>query len=169
MTKHGHLNVSDLAKATGIPQPTLYQLYTGVTEKPRKKTLNALADFFSVSMPQLLGEAALPSQLPKKIKQQLDLNTAPLLNWEELHHWPHNINLHGKKEIFLEEDICSENTFALHMPNQSMEPLFPNGCLLIFDVNKKPITFTLRSCISKIPTYMRSSLTQARKIQPDIY
>jgi transcriptional regulator with XRE-family HTH domain len=135
MIKHGHMSVSDLAKATGLPQPTLYQLYTGVTGNPRKKTLAALADYFSITVNQLLGEDTLPTYLPEKIKAQLELNTAPLLTWDDLPHWPDTLNLDNKKEIFLDEK-SSPTTFAITMPDASMEPLFPNGCLLIFDVEK---------------------------------
>jgi len=136
MIKHGNMSVSDLAKATALPQPTLYQLYTGVTENPRKKTLTALADYFSVSVNQLIGEEDLPTHLPKKIKEQLELNTAPLLSWPDLHHWPDNLNFDNKEEIFLEKK-SNQPTFAIQMIGSSMEPIFPNGCLLIFDAEKK--------------------------------
>ncbi|MDX2346677.1 MAG: helix-turn-helix domain-containing protein [Legionella sp.] len=135
MIKHSNMSVSDLAKATGLPQPTLYQLYTGVTENPRKKTLIALADYFSVTVSQLLGEAPLPVYLPEKTKVQLELNTAPLLTLDDLYHWPNQINLDHKKEIFL-DNPSNHTTFAITMPDNSMEPLFPNGCLLIFDTEK---------------------------------
>ena len=135
MIKHSNMSVSDLAKVTNLPQPTLYQLYTGVTENPRKKTLAALANYFSITVNQLVGEEALPSHLPEKTKTQLELNTAPLLTWDDLHHWPNQINFESKKEIFL-DDKSNQTTFALTMPDSSMEPIFPNGCLLIFDTKK---------------------------------
>ncbi|MDF1646618.1 MAG: helix-turn-helix domain-containing protein [Legionellaceae bacterium] len=135
MIKHGNMSVSDLAKATGLPQPTLYQLYTGVTENPRKKTLLALAHYFSVTVNQLLGQEALPAHLPEKTKIQLELNAAPLLSWDDLYGWPNNINFDNKKEIFLETK-SNQTTFAVHMPDSSMEPIFPNNCLLIFDASK---------------------------------
>lgn len=135
MIKHGHLSVSDLAKATGLPQPTLYQLYTGVTEKPRKKTLSTLANYFSVTVDQLLGIDPLPSQLPENVKKQLELHTAPLLTWEDLRNWPDQINLNHKKEIFLDTH-ASKTTFAIHLQDSSMEPLLPNGSLLILDTTK---------------------------------
>ncbi|MCH9763032.1 MAG: helix-turn-helix domain-containing protein [Gammaproteobacteria bacterium] len=137
MIKHGNISVSDLAKATGLPQPTLYQLYTGVTENPRKKTLQALAHYFSVTVNQLLGKDALPAYLPEKIKAQLDLNTAPLLTWDDLYRWPDHINFEHKKEIFLDKQP-NKQTFAINMQGASMAPVFPDGCLLIFD-GEKPI------------------------------
>jgi len=134
MLKHGNLSVTDLAKATGLPQPTLHQLYTGFTKKPRKKTLSILAKYFGVTPQQLLGEAPLPSILPETVKSQLDLSTAVIISWDELHQWP-NIHSEHKQEIFLSAP-ASHTTFAMYMPDTTMEPLFPCGCLLIFDGEK---------------------------------
>src|SRR3990167_7509907 len=136
MEINGNISVSDLAKATHLPQPTLYQLYTGVTENPRQKTLMKLAHYFSVSVNQLLGKEILPLQLPEKTKSALKLHTAPLLTWENLHHWPHHMSIKPQKEIFLDEKI-TETTFALTMLDNSMITLFPIGCILIFDPEKK--------------------------------
>ncbi len=136
MIKHGNMSVSDLAKATSLPQPTLYQLYTGVTARPRKKTLAALAEYFSVSVEQLIGKENLPNQLPQNIKEQLELNTVPILDWKDLPFWPGSIDLTTKKEIFLDKKATPE-TFAVQMIDDSMEPIFPSGCLLIFDAQKE--------------------------------
>ncbi len=135
MIRHGNISVSDLAKVTGLPQPTLYQLYTGVTTNPRKKTLEALACYFSVTINQLTGKDALPQHLPQKLKEQLELNTAPLLTLEDLYHWPSKIDFNHKEEIFLEKKT-THATFAIQMIGTSMEPIFPEGCLLIFDAEK---------------------------------
>ena len=136
MFRHGNMSVSDVAKATGLPQPTLHQLYSGTTEHPRKKTLETLANFFSVSVNQFIGLESLPDYLPKEIKNQLNLNTTPILNWDDLYHWPNDIDFSTKKEIFL-DDNANHKTFAIEMPDSSMEPIFPSKCLLIFDANKE--------------------------------
>jgi transcriptional regulator with XRE-family HTH domain len=100
MLKHGNMSVSDLSAATGLPQPTLHQIYTGTTKRPRKKTLCILADFFSVTVKQLFGEEELPFRLPDKTKKQLGINTIPILSWGDLFHWPDEINYLDRGEIF---------------------------------------------------------------------
>lgn len=137
MVRHGNLSVSDLAKATMLPQPTLHQLYSGTTENPRKKTLAVLADFFSVTSNQLLGIEPLPGNLSKRIKQQLNIHTTPILTFKDLFHWPDDIDFENKKEIILENN-SNPSTFAIEMIGSSMEPVFPDGCLLIFDASKLP-------------------------------
>ncbi|MBA3535177.1 MAG: helix-turn-helix domain-containing protein [Tatlockia sp.] len=137
MIRHGNLSVSDLAKATKLPQPTLHQLYSGTTESPRRKTLEILANYFSVTINQIIGTESLPDTLPKQIKKQLDIKTTPILSLDDLYNWPDKIDIENKEEIILENRNCGL-TFAIEMIGSSMEPLFPCGCLLIFDVNKIP-------------------------------
>lgn len=135
MVREGNLSVSALAKITNIPQPTLHQLCFGTTEKPRKKTLDILASYFSISIDQLLGQEALPDKLSAQMKRDWDIEPTPILSWEDLYHWPDDIDLKNKRELILENNK-SKLTFALEMIGSNMEPIFPNGCLLIFDANK---------------------------------
>src|SRR5579863_6988609 len=43
-----------LARKTAIPQPTLHKILAGKTNDPRASTLKALADFFEISIDELL-------------------------------------------------------------------------------------------------------------------
>lgn len=135
MIRHGNMSVSDLAKATGLPQPTLHQLYSGTTENPRKKTLEILANYFSVNINQIAGSESLPNGLSKQIKKQLNIHTTPVLRWDDLYNWPDKIDFDEKEEIILDNNASSE-TFAIEMIGSGMEPIFPSGCLLIFDARK---------------------------------
>ncbi|HLB42669.1 MAG TPA: helix-turn-helix transcriptional regulator [Gammaproteobacteria bacterium] len=55
---------AELARKTGIGQPVVYRLMTGVTENPQVLTLKPIADFFGVSLDQLLGLSPLNNQRP---------------------------------------------------------------------------------------------------------
>lgn len=153
MARFGNISVSDLAKSTGIPQPTLHLLYAGTTEHPRKKTLETLSSFFSVTTNQLLGQEPLPDTLPKQMLEQLDFFPTPIITWEELTHFP-DFYSGDHESVFLESN-ASKSTFALKMKGSSMEPVFPDGSLLIFDYNKAPKD---RDCvlvyIKKIDQYL---------------
>ena len=46
---------AELARKTGIGQPVVYRLMTGITDNPQIQTLKPIADFFEVSIDQLLG------------------------------------------------------------------------------------------------------------------
>lgn len=50
-----HIKSAELARRTGIGQPVIHRLMTGVTENPQILTLKPIADYFEVSIEQLLG------------------------------------------------------------------------------------------------------------------
>ncbi len=58
------ISENELARRTGVPQPTIHRILTGESRYPTPKTLKPLADHFGVSMAQMRGEEPLFS--PKK-------------------------------------------------------------------------------------------------------
>lgn len=56
------LNETALARATGVPQPTVHRLLNADTHDPRDSTLRPLANYFSVTVEQL--RTGLPNPLP---------------------------------------------------------------------------------------------------------
>lgn len=135
---HGDLTLSDLAKATGIPQPTLHHIAEGKTKKPRRHALEALAAFFAISIPQLTGRLALSSNIPDSIKQSLKISTIPLIDWELAKNWNRkNHDCSQFREIILDKST-DKNTFALQLHDASMEPLIQENSILIFDPTKTP-------------------------------
>lgn len=52
MNKHG-LNATTLARATGVPQPTIHRILRGATKDPHTDTVKPLADLFGVSIDAL--------------------------------------------------------------------------------------------------------------------
>lgn len=56
------LNETALARATGVPQPTVHRLLNSDTHDPRDSTLRPLADYFGVTVEQL--RTNLPKTLP---------------------------------------------------------------------------------------------------------
>ena len=133
---NGDLNPTDLAKETGVPQPTIHHILEGKTKKPRQTTLKSLADFFSISISQLTGSIPLSLSAPSYIKDSLKISTVPLITWELAKNWEENKNDLSKfKEIIMEKQL-NENAFALQLFNSNMEPLFQEKSILIFDPSK---------------------------------
>lgn len=62
---------AELARKTGVGQPVVYRLMTGATENPQVLTLKPIADFFGVSLDQLLGLTPLT---PKKSLDNISLH-----------------------------------------------------------------------------------------------
>jgi len=133
---HGDLSLSDLARETQIPQPTLHHIIDGKTKKPRRQALQALANFFSISIPQLTGAIPLTPTIPDAIKDSLKISTVPLIDWNLAKDWQRdNQDLSTFAEIILEKKI-NKNAFALQLNHSDMEPLFQENSILIFDPAK---------------------------------
>jgi transcriptional regulator with XRE-family HTH domain len=138
MRIHGNLSVSELARLTDIPQPTIHHMLFGSTKNPRKKALEALSNFFSISIDQLIGDEELPQIIPENLKEDLQLRTVPILDWDLLGNWPNNKeSIKSVKQIFLDKEI-TPNSFSVIISDPSLEPLFPLNSLLIFDAAKTP-------------------------------
>lgn len=135
---HGNVSVSDLARLTKIPQPTIHHMLFGATKNPRKKALEALSRFFSVSIEQLVGEAKLPQVIPDHIKQNLQLKTVPVIEKKILQGWPKNKDRSNYKRELLIEKETTPNAFALLIEDSYMEPAFSANTLLIFDLARAP-------------------------------
>ena len=107
MRVHGNISVSELARITDIPQPTIHHILSGATKNPRKKALEALSGFFSVSIEQLIGKASLPNIIPETIKKDLQLTTIPIIEWGMVKNWPPlDLSTLHLKEILLDKQVA---------------------------------------------------------------
>jgi transcriptional regulator with XRE-family HTH domain len=64
------LTQSALARSTGVPQPSINRILSGVTSEPRRAALVKIADHFGVSVESLYGSKTLntspeDSEIPK--------------------------------------------------------------------------------------------------------
>jgi len=65
---------AELARKTGVGQPVIYRLMNGVTDNPQVLTLKPIADFFDISLDQLLGLKPLTKH------KSLDNESLPIIN-----------------------------------------------------------------------------------------
>ncbi len=138
MRIHGNTSVSELARLTGIPQPTIHHILTGSTKNPRKKALEELSRFFSISIEQLIGQEPLPTIIPDGVKKDLQISAIPIVEWNVLKNWPASkADIRDNQEILLNKTIANDS-FALIIPDDSMLPRFQQNTLLIFDSGKTP-------------------------------
>lgn len=134
---HDELSVTELARQTGIPQPTLHHLLNGLTKKPRRVVLEKLATFFALSISQLIGEFPLPQNIPDSIKKSFNISTVPIIDWDMVINWPNRKNsIKQLAEITLDKSI-DPNAFALIMQNTIKDVPFPEHAILIFDPSKQ--------------------------------
>lgn len=127
------IQVTELARRINLNQPTLQRIVSGVYQRPRLTSLKPIADFFGITIEQLTGAESI-SWLPSKSET---IRRIPILSPTEANHWP---NVQGESQ-FLRTVIdieAGKQTYAIKMPDSSMEPLFPKNTLLIIDPDKVP-------------------------------
>ena len=123
-----NLNESQLARESKLPQPTIHRLLSGQTADPRLFTLLQLADYFQISLDQLMGEKSYSNQ-------DISIRSIPILSWQDAiggaafacqlrpDNWQHWIAT---------EMLLTKGAYALLSKN-SMEPRFPRQSLLLID------------------------------------
>lgn len=135
LMKEQNLNESELARRTGIGQPVIHRIASGETDNPKVATLSPIANYFAVSISQLIGDEPLSKdRIPGTYNPNVHCwSKVPLLTWELAVTWPDI-----PKQIPLTTRIStdaevSELAYALVMKDTTMAPRFPEGTILIID------------------------------------
>jgi transcriptional regulator with XRE-family HTH domain len=122
------MNASELAREVNLPCPTIHRLVTGKSTRPYRSSLIPIADYFSLNVNQLIDEEPLSGN-DTSFKES-STQSLPLLKWDMSKD-------ENNKDLIISSGLSSK-CFALIMPDESMEPLFPRGSILIFDPELLP-------------------------------
>lgn len=128
------LSVSELARYIAIPQPTIQRITSGTHSRPHRRTLEALARFFNISIEQLRGLQ--PISWLKNDNKLESIYKIPLITCIQSVDWP-NIKDKNFEHIIFDKKI-SKYAFAIKMPDSSMEPVIMKNAILIIDPEKIP-------------------------------
>jgi SOS-response transcriptional repressor LexA len=149
------VNTCQLAREINLPQQTVQRIVSGVSPNPHQKNLKPIADFFAISVAQLRGESPLPdSMLSLEVKSNVQqITKAPLLPWNQV------INYLDGENVTIDEYVSTDRvltpkTFAINLPDSSMEPFFPKDSLLILSPDKE----TKDRCFALVKTNEGSTL-----------
>ena len=122
---------ADLCRGVNLPQTTINRLLTGQTCDPRISTLVVLAQFFNVSLDQIIGKEKLvlnPSY------NQTKGSTIPVIDWANLQIWLAHPNYPecDLKSFVKTEKTLSAGSFAIQTP-VACESVFGKDSLLIMN------------------------------------
>ncbi len=133
-----NMSESDLARVLNLPYNTIHRLINGSTTDPRISTLKSIANYFSISLDDLISNQLIDT--PNKQNKQRSI---PLLNWDYIS----NANFDAKstqKNYRMWHSVGAEyaNELGLHSfaieSRPSLSPRFPNGSILIADPDEHP-------------------------------
>ena len=131
------ISENELSRRTGVPQQVINRIMAGKNLNPKIATLMPLAEYFSISLSQLLGEQELSRELKLNI-QHMGWGNLPLLNWHNIGPTSVEKLIEGCTKKIVVDIHNTGNIFVTKMVDNSMEPKFTHKTLLIFD-SKKPI------------------------------
>lgn len=83
---HTHaISDSALSKKAGVPQPTIHRLRSGMSPDPRVSTLIPLANYFNITVGQLIGTETLPNDLNQPHNNSTGVTPfIPTLSWQDV-------------------------------------------------------------------------------------
>jgi len=133
------INATELAKRIDLPQPTIYRLLAGKTEDPKLSTLSNIADYFSISIDQLLGKVSLDMHGSGQTGISRSLSI-PIISWQHAINpteYIANLNANNYTDWLTIDGDASDSSFGLRS-KPSMEPRFHAGSILIVDPKLSP-------------------------------
>lgn len=126
------ISENELSKRVGIPQQVINRLISGSNLNPKLTTISPIANYFKISLHELVFE-----DVAKAPKEKNSLKV-PFISVSDIREFglDHSITLANK---YLTVDYGNLNKFfATEMYDDSMEPKFPCGCILVFEIDKNP-------------------------------
>lgn len=135
------LSENELSKKMNITVATLNKIKTGVISNPTLQTLSNIAQYFGITIDQLVGKAPLETFFSK------NLHCVPILDIKEIisHNAPNLTftNHHEWTRVELDESISKHNIFATMTDGDAMFPLLDKQTIIIVDRDKIPANKSL--------------------------
>ncbi len=108
------ISLVELHKNTGVPITTIQRMRADVNANPTISSLQPIADFFRITVDQLIGSQPLPTgrEQGSFVKQQKGWTDVPIITWAEVIQWPDNKLTRNFVTISIDVEI-SNDSFAL--------------------------------------------------------
>ncbi len=136
MKLNGGLSGSELADLVGLPSQTINRLLSGFVKDPRASTMMQVADYFGITIDQLLGKQPLPQELLGIEDEVLPSIVLPLFSVKEAAMPHNNAALSNDWFRWPKSTLSSgKDNFAIRVSGREFEPAFSNGTVLIIDPN----------------------------------
>ncbi|CEK09262.1 LexA family transcriptional regulator [Legionella hackeliae] len=157
-----NISENEFSKRIGIPQQMINRIISGENQNPKLSTITPIANYFKIPLQELISNANCDST---SSRITLTPNKIPYITLEEIkEHGIGNAILHAKKFITIDLDK-SKNYFATTMNDNSMEPKFSKGTILVFDKEKEPNNgdFCLLKCEDKHYVFRQIMINSTNK------
>lgn len=128
-------SMTDIHKHTGIPITTIQRICKDPRANPTLASLIPLADFFSITLAQLIGEQPLFENKTNNLEQW---STIPVITWQHATEWPAmRLTFTPQRNVATEINV-GPHAFALEVLDDQHE-YFQKNTLLVIDPSIKAI------------------------------
>ncbi|MFT3742452.1 MAG: helix-turn-helix transcriptional regulator [Gammaproteobacteria bacterium] len=129
------INGSELARRLDLPAPTINRILSGQVTDPRSSTLILIADYFKISVDQLLGKAPLPLDDGDEFASLRPFRSVPIFTLNEL-----TVNQQPTRWFQWDTDNISDysKVFAVEIDTHKYAPEFSKETVLVVDPCAEP-------------------------------
>lgn len=124
------VSLTNLHRNTGIAMPTIKRMQSDPTTNPTITTLLPIATFFGITVNQLIGEEAIPSNLSGYIEKPVNWLSVPIINWDQAIDWPNKKAIGNSNSILTDAEV-GNNPYALIVEEEDWVGFLKNSTLII--------------------------------------
>lgn len=132
------ISLSELSVHSGIHKTVISRLLLGKTTNPQIDTLRPIADFFKVTVDQLIGDAPIFSNDAYGIIVPMDRLLVPVIDWKNVPYWLEIKDRFTPKATVDAKSNISRDSFALVVNDHKFEPRISQGTTIIIDPHATP-------------------------------
>ncbi|WP_131795888.1 S24 family peptidase [Fluoribacter gormanii] len=139
LIKHG-ITEAELSRRIDAPRATINRLVSGRTPDPRASTLETIADYFKISVDQLLGKQPIYFNPSENISASVGTKL-PIIDWDDIRNWKETIKELKTKQNnswILVDSSIENGLFAFKINGESMWPNLQDNTIVIVDPERKP-------------------------------
>jgi len=128
------LSMSQLHRHTGVPITTIQRIKDDPTLNPSVASLLPIANYFNITINQLIGVDELPPD--EALHKKNNIIQIPVIDWRDIRIWPKSC--HYEPEKYLTIDLpLNENSFGLRIEHHLLN--FPMNSIIVINFLSKPI------------------------------
>lgn len=135
---NANISANELANQIGVRQPIIHRILNSKTTNPSVNTLSPIANYFSISISQLIGDTPLPQFNNVNSLCSLALKQVPVIHWNNIAKWLKNKDQTAITNFVAIEKNISDRAFALKMHecgSNVADPRFYENSIIIIEPN----------------------------------
>lgn len=134
-------NINQLSKNTGLANTTIKRMCTDPESNPTLDSITKIAEFFGITPNQLIGTEPVPDETTSYQPCFENWDKVPIINLNQVIGWPKNIEeikARDSAKYVLTDIGINKEVFAVIATDETLEPKFSEGAILIFDPTRTP-------------------------------